>query len=252
MEHAIRFRNVSFRYTDDAPLALCEASFHVPAGRTTAIVGASGAGKTTIVNLLLRLDEPSTGEILLDDIPLSAVDRASWLAQLAVAGQDVELMDSTIRANIQVSRADATDADIREAARVAGIWDIIEAQPYGLDHWIGPHGANFSGGQRQRLGLARAFLRDPQILVLDEATNALDAGLDEAIRANLTARFGDRTLVVITHKLETALQCDHLIHIAAGRVLEEGEPTALIAQRDGSFRALLDAPQASGSNRKMA
>ncbi|MBV8683736.1 MAG: ABC transporter ATP-binding protein [Caulobacteraceae bacterium] len=253
LEHAIRFRDVSFRYEDDGPLALCRANFDIPARRTTAIVGASGAGKTTIVNLLLRLDEPTAGQILVDGTPLFAVDRASWLAQLAVAGQDVELMDSTIRANIQVSRADATDADIRQAARVAGVWDIIEAQPYGLDHWIGPHGANFSGGQRQRLGLARAFLRDPQILVLDEAMNALDAGMDKAIRANLAARFGDRTLVIITHKLETVLQCDHLIYIAGGRVVEQGLPSHLCADRGSSFRALLEtAPSSTESDLSLA
>jgi ABC-type multidrug transport system fused ATPase/permease subunit len=251
LKRGIEFRNVSFRYEDGGPNALTRVSFSIPAGKTTAVVGASGAGKTTIINLLLRLDEPNTGQIRVDRAPLAELDRQAWLSRIALAGQDVELMDSTIRANIQVSRAEADDGDIREAARLAGILDVIESQAYGLDHWIGPQGANFSGGQRQRLGLARAFLRDPDILVLDEATSALDGALDEAIGRNIRTHFEGRTVIIITHKLDAVVHYDHLVCMVDGRIAEEGPPAVLLAKRDGAFRRMLDATPAS-TRRKMA
>jgi ATP-binding cassette, subfamily B, bacterial len=239
LRQSIEFRNVSFRYDEDTSKVLESVSFSIPAGRTTALVGRSGAGKTTIVNLLLRLEEPEAGEILIDGTPLRLISRGDWLRNLAVAGQDIELMQSTVSANIRVARADATDEELREVARLAGVLADIDALPDGMDHWIGPQAANFSGGQRQRLGLARAFLRDPGILILDEATAALDVGLEQNIRTTLATRYQGRTIVIITHRLSTVANADHIICLEDGRIVEEGAPRKLLAQPAGTFRRLL-------------
>lgn len=239
LESEIAFKNVCFRYNEEDADTLKDVSFSIPARRTTALVGASGSGKSTIVRLLQRLDEPNTGTITVDGIELREIKRTDWLHNIALAGQDIELMDSTVKANIQIAKAEADDKALRQAAKLAGVLDVIEALPYGMDNWIGMQGANFSGGERQRLGLARAILRDPNILVLDEATSALDIGLEQTIRNNLASRFRERTLVVVTHRLTTVLECDHVVCIASGRVLEEGAPGVLLARREGAFSRML-------------
>ncbi|HKD47800.1 MAG TPA: ABC transporter ATP-binding protein [Rhizomicrobium sp.] len=224
----IEFRDVEFSYAASAPNVLEKASFRIPAGRTTVLVGASGAGKTTIVNLLLRLDEPSGGKILADGMPLDELDRGQWLKRLAAAGQDIELIDSTIDANIRIARAEADPAAVREAVELADFLDVVNAFPDGMQHWIGPQGGNLSGGQRQRLGLARAILRDPDILVLDEATSALDDAIERTVQRNLRARFKGRTILIVTHRASTMLSADHLIFLEGGRVTAEGAPTGLL------------------------
>ena len=236
---AIEFRAIDFSY-GDGPKVLDRVSFRIPAGKTTALVGASGAGKTTIVNLLLRLDTPTGGEIMVDDRPLEDLRQADWLERLAVAGQDIELMHSSIGENIMVARAGAPLEAVREAARLAGILDVIESFPYGFDEWVGPQGANLSGGQRQRLGLARAFLRDPQILILDEATSALDIRLEDTVRESLRSQFHGRTIVMITHRLASVLSADHIVCIENGRIVDAGSPAELLAKPRNVLRELLE------------
>lgn len=230
LEESIEFRGVEFGYSDSAPDALQKASFRIPAGRTTVLVGASGAGKTTIVNLLLRLDQPRAGEILVDGTPLGEIRRDQWLQNLAAAGQDIELIDCTVDANIRIARAEADGNAVEAAARLAGLEEVIEAFPDGLQHWIGPHGANLSGGQRQRLGLARAILRDPDILILDEATSALDDVMESWVQRNLRQKFRNRTVIIITHRRDALLAADHLVCLEGGRVTAEGAPRELLSQ----------------------
>jgi ABC-type multidrug transport system fused ATPase/permease subunit len=235
----IRFENVTMRYPGAPRAALDSVSFTVRAGSVSAVVGPSGAGKSTIVNLLLRLYRPDSGTVLVDDVPLGNVERKSWLGKIALAGQDVELTEGTIAENIAMSRPEASPADLESAADQSGILDFIEQQPARFDAPVGERGLSLSNGQRQRVGLARALLRDPDILILDEAMSALDAALENRIRGNIEERFRSRTIVLITHRLETVLGVDHVVCIDEGKVLEEGSPRELLSRPLGALRRFL-------------
>jgi ABC-type multidrug transport system fused ATPase/permease subunit len=215
----IRFDNVTFRYEDRLAPALDAATFDIVAGATTALVGPSGAGKTTVINLLLRLYEPGAGTIRVDGVPLDELRRVEWLGLLAVAGQDVELVEGTVIDNIRMAKPQASQDEVIEAARLAGVAEFIEPLPEGYATWIGQQGLRFSGGQRQRVGLARAVLRDPQVLILDEATSALDSDLEQRIRAALRSRFAGRTVLVISHRPSTVSDADHVVRLDGGRVV---------------------------------
>jgi ATP-binding cassette, subfamily B, bacterial MsbA len=228
MREGVRFAEVTFTHSGAAQPALARASFSIPAGGTTAIVGESGAGKTTIVNLLLRLYTADVGAVLVDGVPLERLSRPDWLSRTAVAGQDVELVEGTVAENIRMARPEAGDAEVRAAAALAGALGFIEALPEGFESWIGQQGLNLSGGQRQRLGIARAVLRDPDLLILDEATNALEAGLEDGIRAGLRRAFAGRTLVLVTHREEAALAADYVVRLQGGRVVASGAPDAVL------------------------
>lgn len=223
----ITFENVSFAYDNAGETALTRVSFEIPAGKTTALVGASGAGKTTIVNLLLRLYQPTGGRILVDGMPLDEIRRADWLNLVAIAGQDVDLVEGTVIDNIRMANHASSDEEVRAALRVAGIADMIRQLPEGFSTWIGQQGTRFSGGQRQRLGLARAVLRDPAFLILDEAMSALDKGLEDDVRHAIDHRFAGRTRLLITHRTETLDDVDHVIRIDQGRVVAEGPPSVV-------------------------
>lgn len=231
LRDSVRFEDVTFTHAGALRPALTATSFAIPAGRITAIVGESGAGKTTIVNLLIRLYSPDSGRIMVDGVPLDRLARADWLTRLAVAGQDVELVEGTIAENIRMSRPEADEAELRAAAAAAGALGFIEAQPEGFASWIGQQGLNLSGGQRQRIGIARAVLRNPEVLILDEATNALDAGLEDEIRGNLRRLFAGRTLLLITHRMETAETADHVVLVRDGRIAASGRPASVLARR---------------------
>ncbi len=235
----ISFDRVSFRYESSSDLSIDQVSFDIPVGKTTALVGASGAGKTTIVNLLLRLYSPTDGVIRIDGRPLDDVLRTDWLGLLAIAGQDVDLVEGTIIDNVRMARRDASQDEVLHALRMAGISDFVEALPDKYDTWIGQQGMRFSGGQRQRLGLARAILRDPQFLILDEAMSALDRDLEESVRAAIKQQFSDRTVLLITHRLETVVNADHVIYIDAGKVCLEGSPARLLQDSTNSFSKAL-------------
>jgi ABC-type multidrug transport system fused ATPase/permease subunit len=235
LRHEIRFEKVDFTYRGAREAALRDLSFTVPAGMTTALVGPSGSGKTTIVNLLLRLYRPDAGNIRIDDVDLDDTRRPDWLGTLAVAGQDIDLIEGTIEDNIRMARAEASDAQVAEAAAAAGLREMIGSLPDGYHSWIGQQGLNLSGGQRQRLGIARAILRDPQLLILDEATSALDYELEGRIRSALDKRFAGKTVLLITHRLESVLTADRVICIEAGRIREEGPPRDLLANPAGAL-----------------
>jgi ATP-binding cassette, subfamily B, bacterial len=243
LSRAIRFDAVTMWYAGAERAALDNVSFSLPAGATSALVGPSGAGKSTLVNLLLRLYQPNSGRISVDDVPLDNVDRTSWLRKIALAGQDVELTEGTIAENIAMSRPGASSRELEEAAALSGILDFIQQQPARFDAPVGERGMSLSNGQRQRVGLARAFLRDPAILILDEAMSALDAALESRVRDNIDKRFRNRTVLLITHRLETVLGVDHVVCIDEGRILEEGTPQDLMSRTHGALRRFLQGAQ---------
>lgn len=236
----IRFESVRFTYGESSEAALKDVSFTIPAAATTALVGASGAGKTTIVNLLLRLYCPDRGRIVVDGVALAKLRRGDWLRLLAVAGQDIDLIEGTIEDNIRMARRVASAEEVATAARIAGVMEIIGSLPKGYLNWIGQQGMNLSGGQRQRIALARAVLCDPQFLILDEAMSNLDQPLEETIYSALSERFAGRTVLLITHRLETALAADHIVCLHSGEVLQEGAPSALMADASGLLSRMLN------------
>jgi len=239
LRREIGFSVVSFAYDAASPPSLDRVSFTIPAGSVTALVGMSGAGKTTIVNLLIGLYRPQFGEILVDGTRIDELSREEWLAKIATAGQYVDLIEGTVGDNLRVARADADLAAMRAAAKSAAILETLEALPQGFDSWIGRQGLQLSGGQRQRLGLARALLRNPDILILDEATNALNSSLEADIFNEVRRQLTGRTLITVTHRFETAMSADHVICIASGRVVESASPMELRARPDSVFWTLV-------------
>lgn len=241
LRERIAFERVSFRYqgAEGDPAALDDVSFELRRGLVTAIVGPSGAGKSTVIGLLYRFDDPQMGRVLVDGRPLPEFDVVSWRARMAAAGHDAELMTGSIRDNIAYGRPDADMDAIRAAAKQADAAGFIEALPDAYDSLIGDQGVRMSSGQRQRIGLARALLREPEILVLDEATSALDSVSESVIQATLASLKGRATIILIAHRLSSVLDADHVIVMDRGRVVEEGVPRTLMAAR-GPFANLYD------------
>lgn len=213
LSQGIRFEGVSFSYADGLPLALDNVSFEIPVGRTTKLVGPSGAGKTTVINLLLRLYVPNAGKIYVDQIPLQDLRRTEWLGLLAVAGQDVDLIEGTVIDNIRLADAMASHDEVLEAGRIAGVAEFVDSLSEGYETWIGQQGHRFSGGQRQRISLARALLRKPQLLILDEAMNALDNELENRIYHAMRERFAHVTVLMISHHSEAVHTAEHVIYL---------------------------------------
>lgn len=226
---AISFRDVAFSY-EDGKRALDGFSLEVPAGKTVALVGESGAGKSTAFTLLLRLHEPDAGAILIDGQRLDTVTLASLRETIAVVTQDAFLFNDTVAANIAMGKPGATPAEIEAAARAAAADAFIRRLPNGYDTRAGEGGNALSGGERQRIAIARAFLKNAPILLLDEATSALDAESEAAIQAALARLMKGRTTLVIAHRLSTIRAADLIAAVDKGRVIETGTPEALLAK----------------------
>ncbi|UOM33381.1 ABC transporter ATP-binding protein [Acuticoccus sp. I52.16.1] len=225
---AVRLERVSFSYGDSAP-ALFDVSFEAAAGETTAIVGRSGAGKSTVFNLIPRLYDPSAGRVVIGGEDIAGLTLASLRDRIAIVSQDVVVFNDTVGANIALGRPGAPASAIEEAARLAGAHDFIMRDPLGYDAPAGERGANFSGGERQRIALARAFLKNAPILLLDEATSALDAESEQIVRDALARLTEGRTTLVIAHRLATVRAAEKIVVMDAGRVAEVGTHDALVA-----------------------
>ncbi len=230
---AISVQNVSFSYDGEKP-ALDGFSLEVPAGKTVALVGESGAGKSTVFNLLLRLYEPDSGEIQIDGQPIGGMTLHSLRNAMALVSQDAFLFNDTIAANIGVGRRGAANEEIRAAAEAAAADGFIKRLPRGYETPVGEAGNALSGGERQRIAIARAFLKDAPILLLDEATSALDAESEAAIKIALARLMKGRTTVVIAHRLSTIRAADLIAVIDRGKVIEVGAHETLVA-RNGYY-----------------
>lgn len=217
----IRLENVSFAYPDGTT-ALSEVNLVIPDGSITALIGPSGAGKSTLVNLVCRLVEPDSGDLLLGSTPIRRFGVADWRSRVALAGQDAGLIYGTVRENLLLGRPDATDSEIRTALADARADAFVAALPAGLDTMLVAEGGGMSGGQRQRLGLARAMLRGADLLILDEAMNAVDGLTEDEVIAILSERRHFRTCLVISHRRSTLAHCDHGIVLEGGRCTASG------------------------------
>ena len=226
----ITFRDVAFRYPARPTVsALDGVSLQVKPGQTVALVGPSGAGKTTILQLLMRFYDPQSGEVLLDGIPLRDMSRTDFRRHIALVPQDPVIFAASARDNIRFGRPDATDAEVETAARAAAAHDFIAALPQGYGSPLGERGVMLSGGQRQRIAIARAILRDAPVLLLDEATSALDAESEAAVQAAVETLSRGRTTLVVAHRLATVKRADRIIVFDQGRIVDEGTHEALVA-----------------------
>jgi ATP-binding cassette subfamily B protein/subfamily B ATP-binding cassette protein MsbA len=225
----ISFENVTFTYPNAEVPALQDVSLSVQAGETIALVGPSGAGKTTLCNLVARFYDPTSGRILLDGKDLCDIDVDSYRRLIGIVEQDVFLFDGTVGANIAYGDRNATEDDIRQAAEVANAAEFIDELPVGYETIIGERGVRLSGGQRQRIAIARAVLADPSILILDEATSNLDTESERLIQASLATLVRDRTCFVIAHRLSTIANADRIVVLQEGRILEMGSHESLMA-----------------------
>lgn len=230
----VRFQQVSFGYDSNLPV-LHDVSFTAQAGRTTAIVGGSGAGKSTIVSLIERFYDVSTGAILIDEQNIAGVTRTSLRANIAYVSQHPYLFEGSVRDNIRYGRPDASDAEVEEAARLAYADDFVKTMPQGYETMVGENGVTLSGGQRQRISIARAILRNAPVLLLDEATSALDTESEARVQAALEKIMVGRTTIVIAHRLSTVVRADHIVVMDYGRVVEEGTHAALLNSPVGAY-----------------
>ena len=234
----LRYEGVAFEYRPGQAV-LSDVDLVVPRGSVVALVGPSGAGKTTLVDLLGRFHDPTAGRITVDGVELGEFSIATLRASLGVVSQDTVLFHDTVRANMAYGMKDVSDADVERAGRAAYAHDFVSALPQGYDTVVGERGTQLSGGQRQRLAIARAILRDPPILVLDEATSALDSESERLVQAAIEWLLKGRTVFVIAHRLSTVQRADQIVVLDGGRVVENGDHATLLAQ-GGLYRRFHD------------
>ena len=233
----LKFDRVSVRYGRQERKALDDFSLEIAPGEKTALVGSSGSGKTTAVNLLPRFVEPESGSIFLDGIDIENLTLESLRRQFALVSQDVFLFDDTLYNNVLYGRPDASEADVEAALKAANLWDFVQQNPQGWHMPIGANGNQLSGGQRQRVSIARAILKDAPVLLLDEATSALDNESERLVQQALERLMSNRTSIIVAHRLTTIEQADRIIVMDAGRIIEQGSHAELLAKQ-GYYAAL--------------
>ena len=234
----LHFNHVHFGYRKDLPV-IRDFELRVPGGSVVALVGASGAGKTTITDLVARFHDPTSGAIRLNGVDLRNIRLQSYRKLLGIVQQDTFLFDGTVRDNIAYGRSDATESEVEAAARSANAHEFISRLPEGYDTLVGERGVKLSGGQRQRLSIARAILADPQILILDEATSNLDSESEQLIQVSMQRLLKSRTTFIIAHRLSTIRSADMIVVLAQGRIVEVGDHDSLL-RRGGAYADMLD------------
>ena len=240
LDGSIRYQDVHFSYPTRADVPVLKGlSFEVPAGRKVALVGSSGAGKSTIVQLLLKYYQLESGKITVGGEDIRTLDTRRYRKSLAIVPQEVLLFAGTIKENILYGKPDATDAELERAARQANAWEFIQQFPEGMQTLVGERGVKLSGGQRQRIAIARAILKNPKILLLDEATSSLDAESERLVQDALNRLMEGRTSIIIAHRLSTIREVDRIYVIDNGRIVESGTHTELSIREDGVYNNLL-------------
>jgi len=240
----LEFTQASFRYSDTGPVVLHELDLHIPAGQTVAVVGRTGAGKSTLAKLLARFYDVSTGAVTLDGVDLRELAVADHHRHVAMVTQEAFLFSGTIRGNIALGRPDASDQEIINAAKAVGCHELILDLPEGYATDVNKRGGRLSAGQRQLISFARAFLADPAVLILDEATSSLDLPSEALVQQGLERLLGNRTALIIAHRLSTVAIADRVLVIEDGRVVEDGAPADL-AEAGGYYAKLNAAWQSS-------
>jgi ATP-binding cassette subfamily B protein len=236
----VEFKDICFRYEDDQPeLTLKNVNFVAEPGQLVALVGPSGAGKTTLTYLIPRLYDPESGSVMLDGKDLKDIKLESLAQIVGAVTQETYLMHTTVRENLRVAKPSATDAEIIEACTAANIHDHIAGLPEAYDTVVGERGYKLSGGEKQRLAIARAILKNPRILILDEATSALDTHSERVIQNSLNSLMVGRTTFAIAHRLSTILAADQILVVDDGRIVESGKHEELLAI-GGLYRKLYD------------
>jgi ABC-type multidrug transport system fused ATPase/permease subunit len=235
---SLKFKDVEFSYKDGHKMILDSLSFTVKKGQMVGVIGPSGSGKTTVVDLFLRLFEPDKGEILLDDNPISNINIYNWRKRIGYVSQDEFVLNDTIENNIRFYDVSMTKQKIIKASKKAYIYDFIKSLPEGFDTIIGERGSNLSGGQVQRIILARILAREPKILILDEATSALDNESEKAIQETINRLQGKITIIVVAHRLSTVMGCDKICVIENGKIIEEGKPKELLRKNNSYFKKM--------------
>lgn len=240
----IDFEDVSFRYSAAGPLVLRPMDLHIPAGQTVALVGQTGAGKSTVAKLIARFYDTTEGRVMLDGVDLRDITMEDLTRNIVMVTQEAYLFSGTVADNIALGRPGASREEIEAAAHAIGADEFIEKLPYGYDTDVNKRGGRVSAGQRQLISFARAFLADPRVLILDEATSSLDIPSERMVQEGLTKLLGKRTSLIIAHRLTTVMIADRVLVVHGGEVVEDGSPTELVAQ-GGRFAALYQAWQDS-------
>lgn len=236
-EESISIENISFKYAEEDVLK--EFSLEIPKGKTVALVGQSGSGKSTIANLLTRFYEVQSGQIKIDGIDIKDVDIHALRGMIGLVTQESILFNDTIKNNLLIGKSNATDTEIIEALKIANAYEFVQALPLGIDSNIGDAGGKLSGGQKQRLSIARAVLKNPPIMILDEATSALDTESERLVQEALEHLMKNRTSIVIAHRLSTVQKADLIVVMKHGKIIEQGTHKELIAQQ-GMYKRLVE------------